>query len=257
MESVRTKTAASLEAWRKLKSLHPWPLELDRIERIHARSLAELADPRRLESLVGELGLNDEGIEEMPAHLHPCCGQGLRIWQYPIQFGGYLADLAGRRIASYLEIGVRHGGTFVATVEILGRFHPIERAVAVDILPCPSLVEYGRRNPCAAFLQINTQSPEFPRRLDGYGRFDLVLIDSLHEEAQCRNEFLQVRDRADIIAFHDIASVRYPGVAKVWGEVKASGEHDCVEFIDQYSEVGADVGASFMGLGVAVRKDRK
>src|SRR4051812_34363485 len=122
METARTKTAASLEAWKKLKSLHPQPLELDRIARIHARSLVELADPRTLEALVCELGLNDEGIEELPAHLHPWCGQGLRIWQYPNQFSRYLAALAGRRIASYLEIGVRHGGTFVATVEVLGRF---------------------------------------------------------------------------------------------------------------------------------------
>jgi hypothetical protein len=253
MEPARTKTAASLGAWKKLKSLHPQPLELDRIERIHARSLAELADPRELEILVRELGLNDEGIEELPAHLHPWCGQGLRIWQYPNQFSRYLAELSGRRIASYLEIGVRHGGTFVATVEILGRFHLLERAVAVDVLPCPSLGEYGRRNPFAVFLRANTQAPDFPRRLDEHGeRFDLVLIDSLHEEAQCRSEFLLVRERAAIVAFHDIASVRYPGVAKVWSEVKASGDYDCLEFTDQYPEIGA----RFMGLGVAIRKDR-
>ena len=55
-----------------------------------------------------------------------------------------------------------------------------------------------------------------------------------------------------LVAFHDIASVRYPGVAKVWNEVKFLGEHDCLEFTDQYDGVGA----SYMGLGVAIRKDR-
>ncbi|HEY0511089.1 MAG TPA: class I SAM-dependent methyltransferase [Thermoanaerobaculia bacterium] len=255
MEPSETSPAqppGRLEAWKKLKSLHPRPLDLGRLALIEARSRAELADPAQLAALIPELGLNDEAIEEIPAHLHPWCGQGLRIWQYPNQFGRYLADLAGRRISSYLEIGVRHGGTFVATVEILGRFHPLDRAVGVDVIPCPSLVEYGRRNPRAEFLCANTQSPEFARRLDERGRFDLVLIDSLHEERQCRAEFETVRERAAIVAFHDIASVRYPGVAKVWSEVRAAGEHDCVEFTDQYESVGA----SYMGLGVAVRKDR-
>jgi hypothetical protein len=69
---------------------------------IAERSLAELADPARLEALIPELGLNDEAIEEIPAHLHPWCDQGLRIWQYPRQFSRYLAALALRRISSYL-----------------------------------------------------------------------------------------------------------------------------------------------------------
>jgi hypothetical protein len=252
MEPSPAQQPGRLDAWKKLKGLHPRPLDLGRLALIAERSRADLADPARLEALIPQLGLNDEGIEEIPAHLHPWCGQGLRIWQYPNQFSRYLADLTGRRIASYLEIGVRHGGTFVATVEILGRFHPLVRAVAVDVIPCPSLLEYGRRNPGAEMWQVNTQSPEFVRRLDERGPFDLVLIDSLHEERQCHAEFDAVRERAAIVAFHDIASVRYPGVAKVWSEVKAAGEHECREFTDQYEGVGA----SYMGLGVAVRKDR-
>lgn len=253
MEPSPTREPGRLEAWKKLKSLHPQPLDLDRLTLIAERSLAELADTAKLEALIPELGLNDEGIEEIPAHLHPWCGQGLRIWQYPSQFSRYLAALALRRISSYLEIGVRHGGTFVATVEILNRFHPLDRAVGVDIIPCPSLVEYGALSPRAEFLCVNSQSPEFVRQLDQRGPFDLVLIDSLHEERQCRAEFETVRGRARIVAFHDIASVRYPGVAKVWNEVKALGEYDCLEFTDQYDGVGA----SYMGLGVAIRKDRE
>jgi hypothetical protein len=33
-------------------------------------------------------------------------------------------ELASHRVENYLEIGVRHGGTFVITVEYLSRFHP-------------------------------------------------------------------------------------------------------------------------------------
>jgi hypothetical protein len=252
MESL----AARMESWKKLRGLHPRPLDLGRLERLRAPSLAELADPAALERLVLELGLNDEGMDELPAHLHPWCGQGLRIWQYPRQFARYLTLLAEQRISSYLEIGVRHGGTFVATVEYLDRFHPLARAVAVDVLPCPSLADYGRSNPRAEFWQLDSQSPEMARRLaeaDEAGGFDLVLIDALHEEAHSRADFRLVQERAKIVAFHDIANVRYPGVAKVWSEVKAGGEHDCLEITDQYDGVGA----SYMGIGLAIRARRK
>jgi precorrin-6B methylase 2 len=54
-------------------------------------------------------------------------------WQYPNQFSKYLAELAAHPVDRYLEIGVRHGGTFVITVEYLSRFHPVREAIAVDL----------------------------------------------------------------------------------------------------------------------------
>lgn len=77
------------KGWKKLKKLGTIPIELDRIHLIRDRSLQELSDPQQLELLILDLGLNDEGLEEFPEHLYPYCGQGLRIWQYPIQFSQY------------------------------------------------------------------------------------------------------------------------------------------------------------------------
>jgi hypothetical protein len=68
------------------------------------------------------LGLNNENFHEFPHSLAPCSGHGLKIWQYPNQLAHYLSSLADKDIRSYLEIGVRHGGTFILTVEYLSRF---------------------------------------------------------------------------------------------------------------------------------------
>lgn len=252
MHDTDTKKKLVHQGWKKLKKLHTIPIDLARVALIRDRDSQYLSSPDNVESLLYCLGLNDEGLEEFPVNLHPYCGQGLRIWQYPIQFSPYLVALSKLRIASYLELGVRHGGTFVTTVEYLSKFNPIEYAVGVDIIPCPSLVEYQQINSNAEFAQINTQSNDFKRMLNQYEKFDLVLIDSFHEEAQCRNEFSSIREHANIIAFHDISNVNYPGVTNVWNEVKSLEEYDCFEFIDQYKAVEL----SYMGIGVAVRRSR-
>ncbi|MGB3402978.1 MAG: CmcI family methyltransferase [Microcoleaceae cyanobacterium] len=252
MSETNLKLKTVEKGWKKLKKLSTIPIDLERVKLISNQSKDYLSDAANLESLILELGLNNEGIEEFPEKLYPSCGQGLRIWQYPIQFSKYLVGLSQLKITSYLELGIRHGGTFVATVEYLQQFNSLEYALGVDIIPCPSVVEYSEMNPKAKFVRLNTQSDEFKQVLEEYQKFDLVLIDSFHDEVQCRKEFLSIKKYADIIAFHDISNINYPGVNQVWNEVKNLGEYDCYEYTDQYEEIEH----SYMGIGVAVKKDR-
>lgn len=252
MSDMNLKLKTVEKGWKKLKKLSAIPIDLERIKLISSQSKDYLSDSANVESLILDLGLNNEGLEEFPEKLYPYCGQGLRIWQYPIQFSKYLVGLSQLNITSYLELGIRHGGTFVTTVEYLQKFNSFEFAIGVDIIPCPSVVEYSKINPKAEFLRLNTQSDEFQKVLEEYQKFDLVLIDSFHDEIQCRKEFLSIKKYANIIAFHDINNVNYPGVNQVWNEVKQLGEYDCYEYIDQYEEIEH----SYMGIGVAVKKDR-
>ena len=232
-----------------MKGIHPTPIDLSRVALIRDKSPAYLAQPGNLERLIAELGLNDEGIAEFPAELHPYCGSGLRIWQFPVQFGKYLARLGSLEVRSYLEIGIRHGGSFVATVEILDRFRPLDFAVGVDLIPCPAMAEYRNVNPRAEFGRVNTLSAEFIALVDRIEPIDLVFIDSHHEESQCRREFALVRDHARMIAFHDICHKNWTGVARVWRDVQSLPDYECFEFVDQYAGMGP-----FMGIGLAVRK---
>lgn len=252
MGDSKLTNSMKANAWGLLKGLRPRSIDLSRVELLRGEPVHSLGDASRLVDLLKQLGLNDEGLNEFPEHLHPHCGRGLMIWQLPIQFGPYLAELVRHRVDSYLEIGVRHGGSFVATVEFLRRFRPGLRSAGVDIIPSPSMIEYAAAEPASQFLCVNTMSEEFDAVVRRLAPIDLVFIDSHHDENQCRREFELVRPYANLIALHDIANTGCPGVGRVWAEIAAGGDYHCREFVEQYS-AGPN---SYMGIGLAVRKQR-
>jgi hypothetical protein len=251
MESSASRLEAQARGWKTLRGLHPRPVDLARIGLIRERSPSELACAGVLEALLPRLGLNDEGLDEFPPELHPFCGQGLRIWQYPTQFGRYLAHVAALGVRSYVEIGVRHGGSFIATVEVLERFRPLDYALAVDIIPCPALAEYAGINDRARYVWLNTQTAPFGELLARLPTVDLAFVDSHHEEAQCRREVAILAEHANMIALHDISNAACPGVAQVWGELKGSRDFACFEYTDRYAGLGPA-----MGIGLAVKAHR-
>lgn len=251
MDATTTGWTAQASGWRTLKGLRPRPLDLRRISLIREAAPADLRRSDWLEDLLPRLGLNDEGLAEFPPHLHAACGAGLRIWQYPTQFARYLATLAGLGVRSYLELGIRHGGSFVATVEVLERFRPLDFAVGVDIIPCESMAAYRELNPRSEFACVNTQSPQFAQLLQRLAPIDLVFIDSHHEEGQCRREVQALGRHANMIALHDITNRGCPGIATVWNEIRRDPLWHCLEFTDQYPGLGP-----FMGIGLAVKTSR-
>jgi len=242
---------AQKRGWALLKGLRPTALDFSQLPRLREAPLAFLRGPRGFESIMLDLGLNNEGLAEFPLELHPHCGSGLRIWQYPIQFGPYLRYLNGLGVRSYLEVGIRHGGSYVLTVEALNRFLPLDWSVAIDVIDCPSMQEYSQLNPRSSFACLNTKSAAFATLLESVGPVDLAFIDSHHEAEQLRVEVATLRPFANILALHDIHNIGCPGVGLVWNELKATGDYDCVEFVAQYPGLGP-----FMGIGVAVRRAR-
>jgi cephalosporin hydroxylase len=231
------------------------PLDVSRLALVRDASLAELRDADFLEHrLIPALGLNDEGFEQIPAELHRHCGAGLRCWQYPSQLAGYLVLLSRLGIRSYLEIGVRHGGTFVLTVEYLRRFHPLMEAVAVDLGDSASLREYAAATEGVRFLQADSHSADFRAFVASRAAFDLALIDGDHTAEGCWQDFELLREKAAVLAFHDIVSDAVPGVGEVWRRVRAecAETHEFHEFTAQYESLHRRTGKRFLGLGVAV-----
>jgi hypothetical protein len=249
---ARDTWEAQRRGWATLRGMRARPLELARLDALHACPPERLRERDALEALIAELGLNDEGLDEFPAALRPHCGGGLRLWQYPNQFAPYLIRLSQLGVRSYLELGVRHGGSFVLTVEYLQRFGSLARAVGVDVIPSPSMVEYARRNPIAQFACLNTRSDAFAALLERLGTVDLAFVDSHHEADQCRAEFALLARHASMIAFHDIRNVGCPGIGEVWREIAAGGAFACETFVDQYPVPGGP----FMGIGLAIARDR-
>jgi hypothetical protein len=264
--AVKTLPAPGLQLLRNLawrlkgqRQGRTLPMELVCVQPLREATQDALRDATFIENeLLPRLGLNDEGLIQIPDELHPVCGRGLRIWQYPNQFAPYLAFLAGLNLRSYLEIGVRHGGTFVCTVEYLSRFHQLTKAVAMDLGACPSLEEYARTKPECRFIQMDSHSQEFREFLGNHALFDLALIDGDHSEDGCWQDFVVVREKASVLAFHDIVSDAVPGVGAVWRKLRASSsdEYEFFEFTEQYASVHKRTGQRFLGIGVAVPRNR-
>ena len=208
----------------------------------------DVTDAAAVEELLPRLGLADDVPLVIPEHLRPFLGTGLRHWQYPNQFGPYLAHLATLEIDSYLEIGVRHGGTFLITVEALKP----TTAIAVDIDRVPAL--QGR--PGVEFVQADRRSRRFQRLVEQRGPFDLVLVDGNHAYDAVRNDVDTIREHANVIALHDIVDQASPGVRQAWAELRQDTRFDFHEYTAQYDEVVDRIGSTVLGIGLAVRRDR-
>jgi predicted O-methyltransferase YrrM len=217
-----------------------------------------LRDPAQLARLLAESGLNDELLEQYPPELHPFTGRGLRLWQMPGQFAPLLVELSRRGVKRYMEIGVRHGGSFVATVEYLSRFGALTEAAAVDVEPLRTLLPYPLEQPAVRVVQADTQAPAFAAWVERQPPFDLVFIDGLHTYDACRRDLETVRDRARLIAVHDITNDLVPDVGRVWRELRAdhAADFEFHEFTDQPVPPGEEPGVRVMGIGLAVRRHR-
>jgi hypothetical protein len=217
-------------------------------DKLQTLSRDELLLPKTWFGLLPELGFNDEEPHELPEEVRNSKGLGLRIWQYPNQFAPYMAWVCSKapKIRSYLEIGTRHGGTFITHVETLRRLNPrFERAVAVDLIAKPAILESYE------YRQQNSQDDQFVAWVNGQ-TFDLVFVDGDHSFAGVKKDAESTFAISNVQVFHDITSDICPGVGQYWRQYKQDNglTHDFAEFVDQYDSVQG----SFLGIGVAVRK---
>ncbi|HEY6433113.1 MAG TPA: hypothetical protein VIZ17_14125 [Acetobacteraceae bacterium] len=219
------------------------------VAELRAAPLDLLLNPDWLEKdFLLRLGLNDEVLEEFPAELYPWCGYGLKSWQYPRQFSRYLCFLASRNVTSYVEIGSRHGGTFIITVEYLDRFTPIANACAIDLEESPLLRGYQQE--FRQFQYHLGSSQDRPARDILRGVWDLALIDGDHSREGCWADYQAVKDSARIVAVHDITNDNCPGVREVWRHIRSIVPARFVfEQTDQYRETYDRTGKRFLGIG--------
>ena len=146
---------------------------------------------------------------------------GLHLCQYPNQFARYLLALLDLGpIESYLELGVGPGGSFVATLEFLGKFWEIKRACGIDRRErYPNMVEY------TSMRQYEYVCNDIGTSEAGWKiaeRWDLCFIDASHDMASVRRDHRLVTEHSRHVAFHDICSCLDPDVGRYWGELTHS-----------------------------------
>ena len=222
-------------------------------------SIDNLLNYSDLQQIVLKSGLNNEILNEQPQEFNSYFGTGyqLKIWQYPNQFVLYLLFLSkyAHKINSYLEIGCRHGGTFIFTNEFLNsiKHNNSIKSIACDIIEIPNnLKNYTEINDNARYVMCNSKSIGFKELIHNQ-YFSLVLVDGDHSYTAVKNDTELVIDKANIIVLHDIVSEACPGVVKYWKEFTQIYKSNFIfyEFVDQYDSVNG----SFLGIGCAVRKE--
>jgi hypothetical protein len=94
-------------------------------------------------------------------------------------------------------------------------------------------------------------------RIGSQTNFDLVFIDSDQPRQGVMRDFELIKDKVDIIAFHDIVNFKTFGAIKAWVDIKNNygNVYDFFELTDQYSEIlNKQPGNQLFGIGVAVKK---
>lgn len=229
-------------------------MDLSRLQLIIDSNIKDLSDSDYLENLILKLGFNNEELREQPS-IVKANTRGLLIWQYPNQFSKYLSLLTKYTINSYIEIGCRWGGTFVLTNEFLKKYNSLTKSIAVDIIDSP-VTEYCLMNKETKFIKINTLTLEFKEFMNN-NYFDLIFIDGNHSYEGVKNDYEVSKNSGKIFVFHDIVNNICPGVIQFWNELKLEGSdtYNFYEFTEQYSDVWMNTKQTFLGIGVAIKKN--
>lgn len=236
---------------------------LKNVERMKTIPLEKLKNVHFLHDFIISAGLHASGGDgrhdseeyEWPRTLDAFVGKGLQIWQYPTQFSKYLVFLSQFQIKSHLEIGVAYGGTFVFSAEYLNRLDPSLTSYCIDVVSPSLLVDHYARK--RTFTYITAKSSDLFVHIDPQTSFDLVFVDGDHSKEGVLRDFDLIKDRANIIAFHDIVNFKTVGAIEAWDWVKTkfATDYDFFEFIDQYPEIiSKQPGKRIFGIGVAVKK---
>lgn len=213
------------------------------------------ATQKEIEEVLPTFGMNNEEISEMPKIFKPYMGWGIKFWQYPNQLSKLLCFLKDKEIDSYLEMGVRWGGTFIIMNEFLMKYYPLLESHALDVIPPSEILDTYQnefRDIRFWYHEIETQSPYFFQRIEGgeniipNKKIDLVFIDACHS-FQCiqRDYFQALMLGAKYIVFHDIVNCKTKGSRMAWQEIKKS-HRNFHEFVDQYKEMNG----KYLGIGL-------
>jgi len=168
----------------------------------------------------------------------------------------FLDFLKRETVTSYLEVGVRYGGTFEA---VMMRRPPGSRGVALDFpggdFGADNSIEFmlgalrrlKRHGYDVSHILGPSSAPEVVMRAAQKGPYDCVFLDADHSYAAIKRDFALYSPMGKMIAIHDIAAPEgfksrrgtLVDVARFWREIK-----------DKYRSHEIIVPGSNMGIGI-------
>jgi cephalosporin hydroxylase len=213
-----------------------------------------------IENSLPTFGMNNEQLFEMPKEFEPNMGWGIKFWQYPNQLSKLITYLRDKEINSYLEIGVRWGGTFVIMNEVLRTSNPHIESFANDIIDASEILDkyqnkfigngfsylQSSSNDVNLFFNLSSITPKPQPQID------CVFIDGCHYYWCIKEDYQRALNLgAKYIIFHDIVSQSSPASKMAWNDIKKKHKKT-YEFTDQYDSLKG----TYLGIGVVeVTKD--
>ncbi|CAA2106005.1 hypothetical protein [Variovorax paradoxus] len=182
---------------------------------------------------------------------------GRRASQDESELRAFIALLQAEGVTRYAEIGAREGDTFH---EVMTSLPAGAVGLACD-LPGglwgksttgqklqAGVHDVGRRGYQVSTLLGDSTHPDVVAAVADLGPFDAILIDGDHTYDGVKADWVNYRDLAPVVAFHDIVGTgqaervhgRLVEVPQLWAEIKAEG-YRTTEFIAP---------GSLMGIGV-------
>jgi hypothetical protein len=182
------------------------------------------------------------------AYMLSSADHDMGIWQTPCQLAGFLIAISGKKIHTYLDIGTLTGWTTTIVAAYLKRFglqHMDTLDVVCDCLPQAQYLWKEFDLPINYIVDV---SGVFNGQLRQ--SYDFIFIDGNHEYEFVKRDFMTYRNKAKMLALHDINDYFCTGVVALWKEIQTEYkfEYNFYEFIDHPN------GFKLMGIGFIEQK---
>ena len=216
------------------------------------KAIDQISRKRSNIELMENIGLNHM-VAELPREIWGNAGHGLYSAQLPIQFGLFLDWVEKKKISSYREIGVRHGGSFIIVSEIISRQSPEWIAEAYDIHYSPAIAVYAslREGHVSQHIGSSVSMAMFNHVKSSV--VDLSFVDGDHSYQVALEDVINCWNSSKYIALHDVDSSSMLGTSKLWQRIKPLID-EYEEWVDQYPS--SDQNGRLMGISVFNTFDR-
>lgn len=187
---------------------------------------------------------------------YPHTFSGRAASQNEFELKSFINYLVENNVERYLEVGARHGDTFH---EVMNHLPKGSYGLAMDLPgglwgttkskePLAKAVDDLNKNGYRCqYLYANSQSNETSYIVSKMPMFDAIFIDGDHTLKGVTQDWNNYKDRAHIIAFHDIVGIgQAEKVSKnpvevpiLWEEIRK--RYKTIEFIDEGSKMGIGI----------------
>ena len=166
-------------------------------------------------------------------------GTNTHLMQNPCELADFIFALKEHErdnsfeFKKFLEIGFSSG----INNTIINKFLNFEEIVAVDNMSSLINTDTFRanlRHKNITLIVGSSVAESILKKMKALGGYDLIFIDGNHNYDFVKQDFdnsLAMLNEGGVIAFHDVDCPDWPGIKKLWDELKETGKYNQTAFV--------------------------